>query len=210
MAHGPLVEADTVMKKRRLWWFGLLVIALVGVLWGRAPGLQSAIATTSSVTQTLAQAPEAAPPPELVLSGTYQDEGERYQIALAEGFQVAKAAASPVFTGPDGSLAYSVVVVPVATETPLAEIALVELVQSTFGRGEGFQTQSFSPVEGGIQVNWTGNFTPSMPPSVPMTGAVVAQQRGDAVYLVMVAAQATAEAQVPAALSALLASFEVL
>jgi hypothetical protein len=202
------------MKRRHLWWLGLAAIALLGVLLGRFLGMTPALATmpTEPVAQVIAQdaAPETAPEAGLALSGTYSDDGERYQIGLADGYQVTKAAGSPIFTAPDGALAYSVVVAPLSTDTPLADIALVELVQDTFGRGEGFQTQTFGPVEGGLQVNWNGNFTPAMPPSTPMTGAVVAQQRGTAAYLLMVAAQEQAADQVPTALSALLSSFQVL
>lgn len=202
------------MKRRHLWWLGLVAIALIGVLLGRGSAMTPAHATSRPelVAQIMAQdaAPETAPETGLVLSGTYRDDGERYQIGLADGYQLDQAAGAPVFTAPDGALAYSVVVAPLATETPLADIALVELVQATFGRGEGFQTQTFTPVEGGLQVNWTGNFTPAMPPSIPMTGAVVAQQRGTAVYLLMVAAQEQAADQVPTTLSALLSSLQVL
>ena len=202
------------MKRRHLWWLGLAAIALIGVLLGRGPAMTSALATlpTASVAQVIAQgtAPEATSETGLALSGTYSDDGERYQIGLADGYQLDQAVGAPVFTAPDGALAYSVVVASLPTETPLADIALVELVQDTFGRGEGFQTQTFTPVEGGLQVNWTGNFTPAMPPSIPMVGAVVAQQRGTAVYLLMVAAQEQAADQVPTTLSALLSSFQVL
>jgi hypothetical protein len=159
----------------------------------------------------VAQAEDTAPATSAFpLAGTYTDEtGEQYQIGIAEGFQLDSAQGNPIFSAPDGSLAYSLVTVPLSNEAPLADVALAAVVQDTFGNGEGFQTQGFQATNQGLQVAWTGLFSQGSQPPVAMAGTVVAQQRGTTVYLLMVAAQPAAQAQVPEVVGALLDSLQI-
>ncbi|WP_008308913.1 hypothetical protein [Leptolyngbya sp. PCC 6406] len=176
-------------------------------------------ATETEATETEATETEATEAPEteateansaFPLSGTYEDPRNRFQIGLAEGYAVSTAAGSSLFTSPDGSLAYSLIHAPLNSETPLSEIGLVELARQVLGRGEGFQTQTFQPISTGLQIAWTGQFTQGMAPPAPISGTIVAQQRGAAVYLLVVAAQDAALEQLPEATSALVESLTIL
>ncbi len=206
------------MKQRTWWWLGLAAIALIFTLVWRVPASSVAIAespatliaqeSTPETEATEAEAPEASAA--FPLSGTYEDPLNRFQIGLAEGYAVSTAAGSSLFTAPDGSLAYSLIPAPLSSETPLSDIGLVELARQVLGRGEGFQTQTFQPIAAGLQIAWTGRFTQGMAPPAPVSGTIVAQQRGSAVYLLVVAAQDAALEQLPDATSALVESLTIL
>ncbi|NER78613.1 MAG: hypothetical protein F6K42_03365 [Leptolyngbya sp. SIO1D8] len=136
---------------------------------------------------------------ELIVSGLYEDPQGKFQIGILDGYAVSTAAGSPLFQLGDGSLAYSVIRVPLDSESPLAEIGLVEIAQQTLGRGEGFQTQTFSTVPGGgLQIFWTGRFSrQSSAPPQPISGTLLVKQQGAEAYLLIVAAFEDAVAQVP-------------
>jgi hypothetical protein len=105
---------------------------------------------------------------------------------------------SPLFQKQDGSAAYSIVRVPLTGDAPLADIALVEIVQRSLGRGEGFQTQAFNPLPGGgLQIAWTGRLSQGATPAKPVSGTVLAKQQRAQVFLVVVAALETAVNELP-------------
>lgn len=208
------------MQRRLLWWLSLAAIALsVTLLFGFGRSHSAAISPPASVPAAaiqLAQAPDPAPdsaaePAALVISGNYEDPQGQFQVGIIEGYTVGSAAGAPLFESPDGSLAYSVVAVPVPGGGELSDIGLVDLAQSTFGRGEGFQTRSFSPIDGGgLQIAWTGRLTKGAAPPLPITGLIVAKQQGETAYLLIVSATNASAEQVPTAAATLASSLEAL
>lgn len=200
------------MGRRSLSWMGLVAIALAISLLGKLSWQQAGMASPPPAVQVAQATPEAPSEaaPTFPLSGQYSDPAERFRIGIAEGYSVSSAAGSPLFEGPDGNLAYSLVVSPLRTETDLSDIGLVELAQETFGRGEGFRTQTFQTLtDGSIQIDWTGRITRGSGPSTPLSGKILARQQGTAVYLLIVAATNTAADQVPTAVSALSESLTI-
>ena len=188
-------------------WMGLAAIALALSLW-MGPSWQANSLAISSEPLSLAQAAteelpilESAAPS---VNGVYEDPQGNFQIAILEGVTVSSVAGSPLFQTPDGSLAYSVVRIPLASDGPVSDIGLVTLAQQTLGNGEGFQAQSFIPLpEGGLQIPWSGRFSQGPNPLQPVTGTVLAKQQGATVYLLTIAALESAAPQVPQVLSTL-------
>jgi hypothetical protein len=136
-----------------------------------------------------AQAQQGNPPPPRLapalpmVSGSFEDPQQRFQIGILEGFNVSSAGGSPLFQAADGSLAYTVVVTPLtAAESP--DAALVDAAQRTFGNGEGRLSQGAAPPQ-------------------PITGKIFARQRGQDVFLLLVAATDGASAQLSDAITAL-------
>ncbi|MEM9004056.1 MAG: hypothetical protein AAGE59_11090 [Cyanobacteria bacterium P01_F01_bin.86] len=194
------------MKRRSFWWVGIVAIALaLSVLLSNAwqVGWEAAPVNSFSIAQ---ETPEAEAPAEtaLPIAGSYEDPQGNFQVGLLEGYITNSAAGSPLFQSGDGSLAYSVIRVPLNNETPLSEIGLVEIAQQTLGQGEGFQTRTFNTVpEGGLQIDWIGRLSQGSAPPKPVSGTILAKQQGLAVYLLVVAALDEAVDQVPAAISTL-------
>lgn len=192
------------MKRKRVRWIGLVfffIPLLVSVIAKSPPVLMAAPGTIAA--QVL---PEVAPSAQssVTVSGTYEDPLGLFQVAILENYSVSLASGSPVFHNGNGSLAYSVVRVPLPSASPISEIGLVEAARRTFEKGEGFQTQTFNSIPGnGTRINWTGRFSQGTAPPRPLSGTILASQRDAAVYLLMVAAFEDSASQVPEVLSIL-------
>lgn len=189
------------MKKHWAWLMGLAIAVLVIVLY-LSGGDSSWLST-----QVMAQEPELeTAAPSFTLSGTYDDPQNRFQVGIADGFIVSTAGGSPLFQTPDGSLAYSVVVMPLdaTAANPLPDVALLQATEAAFGKGEGFQTSSFQTVAGGgLQIDWTGRLTQGGGPPQPVAGKVLTKQQGEAIFMLMVAALEEGQPLVPEAINSL-------
>ena len=198
------------MKRRSMGWLAIAAIALIGSLL-LGPGWRSVAADPGLI---LAQTPEAPPALEAAqpaLSGTYEDPQGQFQVGILEGYTVSTTAGSPLFQLPDGSLAYSVVRVPLSSDAPLPDIALVETARQALGNGEGFQTQTFTPVPGGgLQIAWSGRLSQGAAPPQPVSGTVLAKQQGAIAYLIVVAALESGAPQVPQVVSTLVDTLQIL
>lgn len=197
------------MKRRSLWWTGLAVLTIVVSMVVGSHWHQSRAAAPSQLFGQAAQpsaetVPDTDSESKLTFSGTYEDPQGTFQIGILEGASVSSAAGSPLFQIDNGNLAYSIVRVPLSSDAPLSEVGLVELAQQTLGQGEGFQTQTFSPVAGGgLQIAWVGQFTQAAATPQPVSGTVLTKQQGTAAYLLVVAALEAAAGDVPGVVSAL-------
>ena len=195
------------MKQRAFWWTGLAAIALaLSVLVGSAwqVGLSAAPPHILQVAQEVPEVETFAPETALALVGNYEDPQGNFQVGLLEGYTTSSAAGSPLFQNGDGSLAYSVIRVPLNSDTLLSEIGLVEIAQQTLGQGEGFQTRTFNTVpEGGVQIAWVGRLSQGAAPPQPVSGTILAKQQGVDTYLLVVAALEDAVEQVPQVVSTL-------
>ncbi|MEO0491263.1 MAG: hypothetical protein AAFZ49_17185, partial [Cyanobacteria bacterium J06659_2] len=155
------------MKQKSIWVAGLALMGLIATLFfsqvhgfravAMAPeGWSLTTAPHAPTVVAQAEAPagesETVAPAGVQISGDYQDPEGRFQIGILEGFSVNSVAASPLFEARDGSLAYSVVVLPtggdVGIDAPLTDAALAQAVKNTFTRGEGFQTTGFEVIDG--------------------------------------------------------------
>ncbi|MFQ4137427.1 hypothetical protein PGN35_014015 [Nodosilinea sp. PGN35] len=182
---------------------GLLFLAIVAIL------VSFSLAQAGSIVKNHALAQTNAPPPALapalpMVSGSFADPQGRFQIGIFEGYSVSSAGGNPLFQAADGSLAYTVAVAPLPSAlTP--EAALVAAAESTFGAGEGFVAgDDVQPIPGGgIRINWTGRLSQGAAPPQPITGKIFARQRGESVFLLLVAATQTAEPQLSDAINAL-------
>lgn len=149
----------------------------------------------------------------LPITGTFTDPQKRFEVGILDNMTTSTAGTSPLFSQPDGSLAYTVVTVPLSpgTADPLPDVALMQAAQKAFGLGEGFQTTGFQSVEGGgLQIGWLGRL--SQPPSSPqaISGSILAKQQGGNIFLLLVAATADGAEQVPAAIATLAPTLKVL
>jgi len=200
------------MNRRSLGWIGMVAIALILSLFiSSRPGLMRP--ATSSETAPLAQATADETAPVAIaspLSGTYEDPQGAFQIGLLEGVITTTTGGVPLFALPNGSLAYSVIRLPLESDTPLSEVALVALARQTLDNGEGFQTQTFTSVPEGLQIAWTGRLSQGSGPPQPVSGSILASQQGADVYLLVVAALESASDQVPQTLVTLADSLEFL
>lgn len=199
------------MKRRYVGWMGLAVffITLSIMMSG---GLRPVLTTTPRVV-VAQESSEVAPAIQsaIAIGGTYEDPLGLFKVAILENYSVSTAAGSPVFQTGDGSLAYSVVRVPLQSESPLSEIGLVEVVQQTFAKGEGFQTQTFSAIPGnGLQIEWTGRLSQGAASPQPLSGTILVMQTEADAYLLMVAALDAAASQVPGVLSVLADTLTIL
>lgn len=201
------------MQRRSVGWWRIVAVAIALSLllshsWDRLGK------ATAGAPFQIAQAPSEetiADPLASVVSGLYEDPEGNFQIAILEGFGVNTVAGAPLFQTVDGNLAYSVVQVPLATAAPLPEIGLVEIAQQTLGNGEGFQTQTFSPLAGGgLQIAWSGRLSQGAAPPQSVSGTILAKQQGPTAYLLVVAALAEAEPQVPFVVTTLAETLEIL
>lgn len=188
--YADAMPLGTVTMKYRV---RLIILALVGLL------LSLGLITTSSP-QVQAQADEEAPAA-AEISGSYTDPLERFQVGILSGFSIDTVANAPLFQNADGSLAYTVTVEPLGTDSPvsLPDAELLRTAQAVFGDGEGFQTQGFQAVDGGLEIAWRGRLSQTGPP-VPIQGKILAKQQGNAIYLLMVAATETGVDQLDTAI----------
>lgn len=199
------------MNRRSLGWMGIAAIALlVSLLIGSGHGFGSP--AVSSVGAALAQtsADESTVATTSNLSGIYEDPQGTFQIGILDGTTTTTAGGSPLFTLPDGSLSYSIVQLPLDGETLLPDVTLVALANQALNNGEGFQTQTFTAVPQGLQIDWTGRLSQGNRPPQPVSGSILANQQGATVYLLVVAALEEATAQVPQTLVTLAESLEFL
>lgn len=195
------------MNRRSLGWMGIAAIALlVSLLLGAGPGFRSPVGAA------LAQTPADELTVETTsnFSGIYEDPQGTFQIGILDGTTTTTAGGSPLFTLPDGSLAYSIVQLPLDSETPLPDVTLVALANQALNNGEGFQTQTFTSVPQGLQIDWSGRLSQGNRPPQPVSGSILANQRGATVYLLVVAALEEATAQVPQTVVTLAESLEFL
>ena len=202
------------MRRRSLGWLGITAIALVlSLLFSSGSATMSPAALSTAVLTAQApvdEGPELSAAAAPALSGTYEAPPGDFQIGLLDGATSTTAGGAPLFIVADGSLAYSVVTLPLESATPLTDIALVELARQALDTGEGFQTQTFTSVPEGLQIAWTGRLSQGAGPPQPVSGSVLARQQGTAVYLLVVAALDSATAQVPQVLVTLADSLEFL
>lgn len=203
------------MNRRLLGWTGIAAIALTVVLLlsnGWHQGIKASSADTLQIAQESTEAvPTLTDVSGLTLSGTYEDPQGSFQVGILEGFSVSSVGGSPLFQNDTGSLAYSLVRVPLNTEAPLPDIGLVEVTRQALNNGEGFQTQAFSSVPGGgLQIAWTGRLSQGSAPPQPLSGVILAKQQGAEVYLLVVAALEDAVPQVPQVVSLLSDSLTIL
>ena len=212
------------MKRNRVWWMGLALVVLATSLF-RGGGHHINPSTALSQPLSLISAAQAQTDPQApvdsaeVLSsgpaviGSYSDPQERFQIGVLEGYQVNIAANSPLFESADGSLAYTLVVLPIGdgeVTSTVTDAALVQAAQTTFQQGEGFRTTGFQPIEGGgIQIDWMGALTQQGPPQ-PIQGRIVARQAGANIFLLLVAATEPAVDQIFEVVSTLAGTLQVL
>ncbi len=156
-----------------------------------------------------------APPPALapalpMVSGSFADPQGRFQIGILDGYSVSSAGGSPLFQATDGSLAYTVAVAPLPTATT-PDAALIAAAKSTFGAGEGFVAgDDVQSIPGsGMRINWSGRLSQGAAPPQPITGKIFARQRGNEVFLLLVAATSAAEPQLADAITALTGTLTV-
>jgi hypothetical protein len=187
-----------IPKLRRWSWLMLVLLALgVALGWGWGSVWQMAPL----------QAQTNAPPVELapalpMVSGTFQDGGDRFEIGILDGFEVSSVGSAPLFQAPDGSLAYTVVVAPAEPEA--SDATLLRLANEAFGQGEGFTPAGQQALPGGgLQILWTGQLTQGNGPPQPISGQIFAKQRDTDVFLLMVAATAGQADQVGDAIATL-------
>jgi hypothetical protein len=140
-----------------------------------------------------------------MISGTFKDPQERFQIGIFDGYRVSTAGASPLFEAPDGSLAYTVAITPLATGMNQAsDTDLLNAAQRTFGRGEGFSAGDIQAIPGGgIRINWTGQLSQGTTPPQPISGKIFARQLESNAFLLLVAATEAGEPQLSDAIIAL-------
>lgn len=210
------------MKRRLLGWMALAAIALLGALVVSSSWPVNKVDASSDTAQSshpfrLAQATPGsdetgqAASNGVPISGTYEEPQGRFQVGIIDGYSVSSAGGSPLFQQGDGGLAYSVVRVPLSSETPLSDVGLAEITEQTLGQGEGFQAQTFDNVPGGgLQIAWTGRLSQGAAPPQPVGGLVLAKQEGSAAYLLVIAALEDAAGQVPSVAASLAATLEIL
>lgn len=202
------------MKRQPFWWIGLCAIALGASLLisSVVPSAGSANSTTGFLVAQ--EEPEGVPvltEPAPAVVAPYEDPQGKFKVGILDGYVATAAAGSPVFYANDGSLAYSVVRVPLVSEAPLSDLGLVEIAQRTFGEGEGFQTQTFSTVaDGGLEIAWTGRFSQGAGAPQPVSGSILVRQQGADAYVLAVAALPDAVNQVPSVLNVLAGTLEIL
>jgi hypothetical protein len=189
---------------RRWAWFMLVMGALMVSL---ALGQDNLQLVSPLQAQTNAPPPALAPALPMV-SGTFQDAQERFEIGILDGYEVSSVGRAPLFQAPDGSLAYTVLVSP--AEPGASNQALVQLATDAFGQGEGFTTTGLQSLPGGgLRIDWTGQLSQGPAPPQPISGKIFAKQRGSDVFLLMVAATASGANQVGDAISSLGSTLKV-
>ncbi|TVQ07309.1 MAG: hypothetical protein EA368_14490 [Leptolyngbya sp. DLM2.Bin27] len=147
--------------------------------------------------------PQALAPALPMVSYSFEDPQGRFQIGIFDGYSVSAAGGNPLFQAADGSLAYTVAVAPLPADNA-PDAALLAAAKGTFGNGEGFVAGDVQPLPGGgVRINWAGRLSQGAAAPQPIVGKIFARQRGDEVFLLLVAATPAAENQVSDAISAL-------
>jgi hypothetical protein len=155
----------------------------------------------------------------------YQDPGGRFSVGLLaeyatagtegpeadrgslEPYKVGSSAGIPLIESPDGNLAYTVIVQPLATARTLSNEELAEIAIEEFKRGEGFRPDEFRPVASGeVIVPWTGIFNNQ----TPMQGTILVRQSDRSVYLLLISATEVAASRLDAAIALLFETLQPL
>ncbi|MCT7960735.1 hypothetical protein NG791_08635 [Laspinema sp. D1] len=133
-----------------------------------------------------------------------ESEAERGRL---EPYKVGSSAGIPLIESPDGNLAYTVIVQPLATARTLSNEELAEIAIEEFKRGEGFSPAEFRPVASGeVLVPWTGIFNNK----TPMQGTILVRQRDRTVYLLLISATDVAASKLEPAIALLFETLEPL
>ncbi|NJN01546.1 MAG: hypothetical protein HC816_03185 [Leptolyngbyaceae cyanobacterium RM1_1_2] len=190
------------MRRRIFWLIGLVVCGLAGVFFVSTSSLTSSQLPAANNALLAAQAQNEPTEPEaLTLGGSYEDPQGRFQIGILSGFSVSPVSGSVLLEASNGTLAYSVTVVPAGSpgeETVLTDAALAQIVKNTFATGEGFQPTGFQTLAGGgVQIPWVGRLTLGANTQA-VQGLVLARQAAADVYLLAIAStEGTAQAILP-------------
>lgn len=188
----------------------LAMSVIIGSAWQRE-GIAVSSAPVGIAQDVLPETTADETTSEMPIVGTYEDPQGRFQIGILESYSTNSVSGSPLFQAEDGSVAYSVVTVPVSNEAPLSDIALVEIAQQTFESGEGFQAQAFSTVPGGgLQIAWTGRLSAGAGPPQAVSGEILAKQQASEVYLLVIAAMEDGGANVSQTVSTLVSTLKIL
>jgi len=159
--------------------------------------------------------PPASTVPPLPLSGDYRDPSGRFRVGILTDFKVSPLAGSVLVEATDGNLAYSVVTqsqpsVPIGLSTADNGEGLAKVATTVFQRGEGFQPGSPQlEAGGGVVINWTGSLTIGGN-AQPMGGVILVRPSPKTIGLLLIAATQDGAGKVPAALSALASSLQIL
>lgn len=199
------------MKRNRFLLVCLMVLtALVLIIW--SPFSQTTIFQSEIKFDrpTFSAALATTPTESLSLGGNYQDPAGRFQVGILAGYNVSSVGASPLFSSPDGNLAYTVVVRSRSSSRPLTAATLAQIAIDTFGRGEGFIPDGFRPLgTGRVQVPWTGSLTMGGN-TRPMNGMIFASQSQQDILMLLISATETGRASVDAAVATLTDSLQPL
>ncbi len=157
----------------------------------------------------------------------YKDPGERFTVGvLAEyleaqdgdgdpeadrgplqPYKVGSSAGIPLIESPDGNLAYTVIVQPLATSRALSNEELAEIAIEEFKRGEGFSPTEFRAIAPGeVLVPWTGILNNK----TPMQGTILVRQRDLSVYLLLISATDVAVSKLEPAIALLFETLQPL
>ena len=181
-----------MVRQSRVFVSVVLGTCLLALVVGWHPWSKSSLIGTEAKAIATADAPglvAQSPTPELSQSPSFTDPGQRYSIALLDGFKAHQVAGQSVLESADGNVAYSVSVAPTLSNpsTLLTNAALAQMAQVTFQQGEGFIATRFQSLDqGGIKIDWTGQVTTRA--SQPLSGTIFAQQFEDQVFLLLIAA----------------------
>ena len=189
------------MARRYHWFWGVVLSAFVAVLCiGLAPFSQPSFGISPFSRVVLSNdlsfgtrdpvinsAVAQGTAPEASSSNSFTDAANHYTITRLEGFEPYAIGGQSVFESSDGTVAYSVIVSPTLSNAPLTDAALAQMAQVTFQQGEGFVAHNFqSLASGGIQIDWMGQVTTQK--TQALSGTIFAQQFGENVFLLMIAA----------------------
>jgi hypothetical protein len=200
------MKGKTMGFIRRLRLLAIAILALLAIV---LVGQQATVVPSATPSQALAQ--NNPPPQELapalpMVGGQFEDPQSQFQVGILDGYQVSMVSGSPLFQAADGSLAYTVVVVPqpAGTPDPLPDRNLALIANETFSNGEGFMSSNLQTIPGGgIQLDWIGRLSQGNTPPQPIAGKVFVNQRGSNVYLLLVAATEAGRSQVNDAITTL-------
>ncbi|MCT7987299.1 hypothetical protein [Laspinema olomoucense] len=133
-----------------------------------------------------------------------ESQGERGRL---EPYKIGSSAGIPLIESPDGNLAYTVIVQPLATARTLSNEELAEMAIEEFKRGEGFSPDEFKPIASGeVLVPWTGIFNNQ----TPMQGTILVRQRDRSVYLLLISATDVAASKLEPAIALLFETLQPL
>ena len=211
------------MARRYHWFWGVVLSAFVAVLFigidpfsqplfGISPFsravLSDAFSFGASVPATSSVVAQGTAP-EASSSNSFTDAANQYTIASLEGFKPHAIAGQSVFESSDGTVAYSVIVSPTLSNVPLTDAALAQIAQVTFQQGEGFVAHNFQALgSGGIKIDWMGQVTTQA--TQALSGTIFAQQFGEKVFLLMIAATEAGQDDFAKAIATLPASLQPL